>query len=119
MRVLVCSLLVAALGPSLPSDPSAVANDNRTPAGVRVGDTLVLRLTVGPAAWHILGDSNPSFTVLAFAEQGKAPSIPAPLLRVRVGTPIRVSVRNPLDDTLVVRGLGERGSLDSLAVLPV
>jgi FtsP/CotA-like multicopper oxidase with cupredoxin domain len=97
----------------------ASANDNRIPAGVRVGDSLVLRLTVERAAWPILGDSNPAFTVAAFAEEGKAPTIPAPLLRVRVGTPIHVIVRNPLDDTLIVRGLSERGGVfDSLMVLP-
>jgi len=98
----------------------ASPNDNRTPAGERAaGDTLVLRLTVAPAAWHILGDSNPAFTVAAFAEEGRTPTIPAPLLRVRVGTPIHVVVRNPLDDTLMVHGLSERGGvLDSLTVLP-
>ena len=96
-----------------------VANDNRTPAGTMVGDTLELRLTVTPVAWHILGDSAPAFTVLAFAEEGKAPTIPGPLIRARVGTPVRVTVRNPLDDTLVVRGLSERAAMqDSLVVLP-
>jgi len=97
----------------------AVANDNRTPAGTMVGDALALRLTVTPVAWHILGDSEPAFTLLAFAEEGKAPTIPGPLIRVRVGTPVRVTVRNPLDDTLVVRGLSERAAMqDSLVVLP-
>jgi hypothetical protein len=32
-------------------------------------DTLVLRLTVIPSAWHILGDDDPAFTLLAFAEE--------------------------------------------------
>jgi hypothetical protein len=98
---------------------AAVANDNRSPAGTRLGDTLYLRLTVAPAAWHILADSSPAFTVAAFQEEGKAPSIPAPLIRARAGTPIHVVIRNPLDDTLVVRGLSERGGAsDSLVVLP-
>jgi FtsP/CotA-like multicopper oxidase with cupredoxin domain len=97
----------------------AVANDNRTRAGTMVGDTLALRLTVTPVAWHILGDSEPAFTLLAFAEEGKAPTIPGPLIRVRLGTPVRVTVRNPLDDTLVVRGLSEHAAMrDSLVVLP-
>lgn len=97
----------------------AVPNDNRTPAGTYVGDTLVLRLTVKLATWYILGDDEPAFTLLAFAEEGKQPTIPGPLIRVRVGTPVRVTIRNPLDDTLVVRGFGERASArDSLVVLP-
>jgi manganese oxidase len=102
------------------ADPIATPNDNRTPAGRRVGDTLVLHLALGTASWKIFGDSAAPFRVLTFAEEGKAPSIPAPLVRVTVGTPIRVVIRNPLlDDTLVVRGFGERGGLaDSLVVLP-
>ncbi|HEY6784366.1 MAG TPA: hypothetical protein VI159_05410, partial [Gemmatimonadales bacterium] len=115
-------LLVAVAGTTLASrdqaaDPTAVPNDNTTPAGTRVGDTLLLHLTVSSAAWHILGDSNPAIRVAAFAEEGKAPSIPAPLIRVTVGTPIHVVIRNPLDDTLMVRGLSERGGmLDSLVI---
>src|SRR4051812_4766826 len=85
--------------------PTAIANDNRVPAGTQVGDTLLLRLSLTTAAWHILADSAPAFTVAAFQEEGKPPSIPAPLIRVRLGTPIHVEIRNPLDDTLVVRGL--------------
>jgi FtsP/CotA-like multicopper oxidase with cupredoxin domain len=104
---------------SVDARPIASANDNRIPAGTRVRDSLVLRLTIQRVAWHILGDSNPAFTVAAFAEEGKAPTIPAPLLRVRVGTPIRVIVRNTLDDTLMVHGLSERGGIfDSLKVPP-
>jgi multicopper oxidase len=114
--------LIASLGTAFgtaPSMPTAVPNDNRAPAGTRVGDTLFVRLAITVADWHILGDSTPAFTVSAFEEEGKPPSIPAPLIRVRVGTPIHVVIRNPLDDTLVVRGLSERGGAsDSLVVLP-
>lgn len=101
------------------TDPVATANDNRTPAGRRVGDTLDLRLVAGPALWKIFGDSAAPFRVLTFAEEGKAPSIPGPLVRVGVGTPIHVVIRNPLDDTLIVRGFGERGGrLDSMVLAP-
>jgi FtsP/CotA-like multicopper oxidase with cupredoxin domain len=97
----------------------AVANDNRRPAGRMVGDTLMLRLTVTPAPWHILGEHEPAFTVLAFAEEGKRPTIPGPLIRVRVGTPVRVTLRNPLDVTLTVRGFGQGPAIrDSTLVLP-
>ena len=75
----------------------AVANDNATPAGTMVGDTLTLRLTVAPVAWRILGDSDPAFTLLAFAEEGKAPTIPGPLIRVR------------LDRIFVITELADRG----------
>jgi manganese oxidase len=108
-----------ARAPSAPADQFAVANDNRTPAGSLVGDTLVLRLTVSPVEWGILGDSSPGFRVAAFAEEGKRPTIPGPLVRVRVGTPIHVVIHNPLGDTLMFRGLSERGAThDSLAIAP-
>lgn len=101
------------------AEPIAAPNDNRVPAGRYVGDTLALDLTVVTAAWHIVGDSNPALTVAAFAEEGKAPSIPGPLLRVRAGTPIHVTVRNSFDDTLIVHGLTERApTVDSLLLLP-
>lgn len=100
-------------------EQSALPNDNRTPAGRHVGDTLELHLTVSPVVWRILGDKNPGFSLVAFSEEGKAPTIPGPLVRVRAGTPIHVTVRNPLSDTLIIRGLSERGgTLDSLVVLP-
>src|SRR5215207_648268 len=119
VAVSLASLTLMHARPLPPRVERAVANDNRTPAGAMVGDTLALRLTVTPVAWHILGDSAPAFTLLAFAEEGKTPTIPGPLIRVRVGTPVRVTVRNPLDDTLVIRGFGERDAMhDSLVVLP-
>jgi FtsP/CotA-like multicopper oxidase with cupredoxin domain len=97
----------------------AAANDNRTPAGTYVGDTLVLRLTVATVSWYFVGDSNPPLAVAAFAEEGKTPTIPAPLIRVRTGTPIHVVIRNTFDDTLIVRGLSEKTpAVDSLILLP-
>ena len=99
---------------------AALPNDNRTPAGRRIGDTLVLRLVATPVRWYIHTAREPALDVLAFAEDGSAPTIPGPLLRVRAGTPVRVAVRNPLPDTLVVHGLGTRGDgvPDSLVVPP-
>src|SRR5688572_3265756 len=124
MRQLVIVLLAAGLagGPSPKAQVAqqrAAANDNRAPAGVMERDTLVLRMTVTPAEWHILSDSDPAFNVLAFAEEGHTPTIPGPLLRVRVGTPVQVRLRNPLHDTLIIRGFSERARADdSLALAP-
>jgi len=100
------------------ADLTAEPNDNKTPAGTRVGDTLLLRLTVSNVAWYILGDGNPPLRVAAFGEEGKAPTIPAPLIRVRIGTPIHAVIRNPLNDTLVVRGLSERGGMQDSLIIP-
>jgi FtsP/CotA-like multicopper oxidase with cupredoxin domain len=99
--------------------PRAIANDNRAPAGRRVGDTLFLRLAVRRVVWHLDGDGEPGIALLAFAEVGRAPQIPGPLLRAAAGTVIDVTVQNPLPrDTLVVRGLSAPGIADSLVVVP-
>jgi len=84
-----------------------------------LGDTLVLRLVVSRVAWYIHTQKDPALTVLAFGEEGHAPSIPGPLLRVRAGMPVRVTLRNPLRDSLIVHGFGSRGDgvADSL-ILP-
>ena len=109
----------AAHVPKRAAPVSVIANDNRAAAGTYVGDTLVLRLTLATVAWHFLGDGDPALTVAAFAEEGKTPTIPAPLLRVRAGTPIHVFIQNTFDDTLIVRGFSDRSpAVDSLILLP-
>lgn len=76
-----------------------VPNDNRVPAGVQHGDTLTLRLVLRTAEWFPMADSGPSMIVAALAEEGKAPTIPAPLIRVRAGTIVDVTVRHELPST--------------------
>jgi FtsP/CotA-like multicopper oxidase with cupredoxin domain len=104
-----------------PAPPRAVANDNRAPAGRRVGDTVVVRLVARRAAWRIDRDDDPALDVLAFAEEGGPPRVPGPLLRARLGTPFRVAVRNEARDTLFVHGLASRaggGAAPPLVVAP-
>ena len=67
---------------------------------------LDMEIVVGN--WHLLGDKNTPGQVPAFAERGKAPSIPGPLLRVPVGTSIHVTITNPLETTIVIHGLDDR-----------
>ena len=68
--------------------------------------------------WHVLGDDEPGAEILAFAEEGGPLQIPGPMIRVPLGTEIDVTVTNPLDTTLVVKGLSVRkvASMDSLIV---
>jgi FtsP/CotA-like multicopper oxidase with cupredoxin domain len=97
------------------------ANDNRTPAGVLVNDTLKISLTVQMARWYPEAGDGPFAEVAAFAEEGKAPQIPGPLIRAREGTVIVASVRNELaDSTVWVRGLFTRpaAAADSVAIAP-
>ena len=98
--------------------PKTAWNDNRVPAGRLEDGLLTLRLEVRRGMWHVLGDDEPGAEVLAFAEEGKSPQIPGPMIRVPLGTEIDVTVSNPLDTTLVVHGLSDRkvAAMDSLVV---
>lgn len=97
----------------------ALPNDNRVAAGTRVGDTLVVALDVTDAAWHPEGPNGRAIRVPAFAEHGKAPSVPGPMLRVSAGTFVRVTLANRLDRRVVVRGLQDRAaSMDSVVLAP-
>jgi manganese oxidase len=86
--------------------PQVIPNDNRVPAGRMRGDTLEVDLEVRMATWFPEADSGPAVEVAAFAEVGKAPTVPAPLIRVTEGTFIVARVRNRLtDSTISLRGL--------------
>jgi FtsP/CotA-like multicopper oxidase with cupredoxin domain len=89
--------------------PDVVPNDNRVAAGTRHGDTVTVRLVVTRARWVPGAPDGPSVEVEAFAEEGRAPQIPAPLLRVSAGTHVVATVRNALpDSTITVHGLHTR-----------
>lgn len=120
------ALVVAALGVGAagvaplhaPVPPVIQINDNRISAGRMGPGGLSVALEVTSGLWHVLGPDRPAGEVLAFGEVGKAPSIPGPLLRVPLGTPMRVAVTNRHSETLVVRGLTSRRGpvMDSLVV---
>jgi FtsP/CotA-like multicopper oxidase with cupredoxin domain len=103
------------------SPPSILPNDNRSPAGHLTHDTLELHLVVGIAVWHPEADSGPSIEVAAFREEGKAPQVPGPLIRVPAGTAVAATIRNELgDSTLRIYGLVTRPATvhDSLVIPP-
>ncbi|HEX7336797.1 MAG TPA: multicopper oxidase domain-containing protein [Gemmatimonadales bacterium] len=122
MRALSSVALLALLSGGAPEDRSSVVpNDNRIPAGRLAGDTLRLRLVVDVAAWRPEADSGPEIEVPVFAEEGKAPQVPGPLIRVREGTVISATVKNALaDSTLRIYGLATRPAAvhDSLVIPP-
>jgi len=78
---------------------TAVANDNRVPAGEFRNGVLTLKLVASLARWQPEGQgpNDPTRIVQTLAEEGKAPQIPGPLIRVPEGTDIRMSVRNAID----------------------
>jgi FtsP/CotA-like multicopper oxidase with cupredoxin domain len=59
--------------------------------------------------WHPDGDRAPGAEVPAFAEAGKPPEIPGPLIRVPAGTDVALTVHNAVPNTvLTVHGLYAR-----------
>lgn len=114
---LLMSLTSAASSPSEPPpQPNAVvieaisANDNRVAAGTLDGAVLSVRLEAREGRWFPDGDARAGVVVRAFAEPGKAPQVPGPLIRVAEGTTIQLSVRNTLNQPLALHGLTSRGA---------
>jgi len=96
---------------SLPTLPRIEANPNLSPAGDLRGGTLTLHLDIREGDWYPEADTGPSLVVQAFAEEGRAPQIPGPLIRVPAGTEVRATVRNMLDKAAArVYGLHGRPS---------
>ena len=84
-------------------------NDNRRAAGTMRAGLLTLQLEARLGSWHPDGDRAPGAEVPAFAEAGKPPEIPGPLVRVPVGTEVALTVRNAVPNAaLIVHGLHAR-----------
>lgn len=114
--------LVSPAGPgnSL-SLPAVHPNTNRHSAGRLSHDTLRVTLVVRMARWTPEAENGTALAVPAFAEAGRPPEIPGPLLRVPAGTTIDATLRNELpDSTITVRGLVTHPatSQDSLVIVP-
>lgn len=98
--------------PAGPERPEIQWNDNEVPAGTLQDDTLRLDLEVVRGTWRPLGEEGAPVTVLAFAEVGRAPQIPGPMIRTPEGTEVVVSITNPMDASLEVLGLSSRKDPD-------
>ena len=98
--------------------PRVVANDNTVPAGKLVKHVLELSLEVVWSDFFLESNEHPGLRVIAIAEKGKAPTIPAPLIRVATGTKIHAVLHNTLtDSTVTVFGLQQRPSAVADSVL--
>ncbi len=123
MRLLGFAMLLAvtqAFGPARgPETLAVVPNDNREPAGVIRDNVLTVRLEAKLGAWRPDLDVDSAATVQTFAEEGGAPRIPGPLLRVTAGMQVVATVRNSLAEPLRVHGLrGGPFASDTLTVQP-
>lgn len=115
-RFLALALMTACARPG--TAPVRIAtHDNQRSAGALARDTLRVTLEPRLGEWHPQGESDSSTAVWAFAEPGKSPLIPGPLLRVPVGATVQVILRNPRpDSTLTVFGLQQHPGPDTLRV---
>ena len=128
LRAVITGAGLAAFITSCASGPSgmklepglAEPNDNRIAAGTLRRGVLRLDLDAVVTGWRPDRDVDSAVTVQAFAERGRGPTIPGPLLRVAQGTEVRATIRNLIpDSTLVVHGLraGSVGN-DTFSVAP-
>src|SRR5579864_2500093 len=118
--LILVSAALAAQSPSAAAVPLRIeANSNRVPAGTLENGVLTLHLELRPADWYPEADTGPSMRVYAFGEEGKAPQVPGPLIRVPQGTQIRVTLHNLLPAAAVVHGLhqhpGDAGDVVQVA----
>lgn len=100
-----------------PADaPTALTNDNRTPAGTLRDGVLTVRLVALTAMWYPEGPNGCAIPQYTFAEEGKSPQIPGPLLRFPAGTEVRVTIRNALPLPVAIWGLrdGRRSASEAL-----
>ena len=105
--------------------PVVEPNPNVERSGVLRGGVLDVSLDATTGNWWIDGPHHPPMTVEAFAEPGKAPLMPGPLVRARQGTEIRLSVHNSLRTSLTffvpaaVHGGPDRmTAMDSTVIAP-
>lgn len=91
------------------STDRVIPNDNRVAQGILRNGELTLHLEARTGTWFPDADDGPSVVLPMFAEVGRAPQNPGPLIRVPAGTRIRVSIHNALRDSiLTVYGLHTR-----------
>jgi manganese oxidase len=98
--------------------PVAVANDNRAAAGELKNNILELKLEMSEAVWYPEEDGGGHRDAFVFAESGRAPQTPGPLIRVAQGTEIHASIRNTLPLAAKIYGLHRHpgDAKDSLSV---
>src|SRR5579862_2640269 len=98
----------------------ASINDNRISAGQFTDGILNLHLELRRATWYPESDTGVHKDVYAFAEEGRAPQVPGPLLRVPKGTVIHASLHNSLPEAAKVYGLHRHpgDAKDAIALAP-
>src|SRR4051794_28932367 len=122
-RVMLAAAVLLGTAAHLPSSaqgaslPRVVTHENRSAAGTLKGGVLTLNLEITKGDWYPEAESGPHIAVYAFAEAGKAPAIPGPLVRVPVGTKISATVKNALAVPMEMHGLFTRPGREEAVVV--
>lgn len=96
-------------GVESPAPPEILSNGNRRAAGRLRHGVLTIRLEASTGIWRPEAQSGPGRVVHAFAEEGRAPQIPGPLLRVHEGVEIHATIKNLIPGaTLKLYGMATR-----------
>ena len=85
-----------------------LSNDNTRPAGQLEGNVLTIRLYADVGSARPAGPQGAPIVVAAFGEEGAGLSAPGPIIRVREGTTVVLTLRNALGTALRVEGLCAR-----------
>jgi FtsP/CotA-like multicopper oxidase with cupredoxin domain len=94
-------------------------NDNSAAAGRLEAGLLTVSLTAAPGVWYPEEAEGPGHQVYAFGEEGRGLSTPGPMLRVPVGTAIKVTIRNRVPGKpLHVHGFHDRPGSPTVLVVP-
>lgn len=80
-------------------------NNNHKSGGRLTKQNFELNLEARMGTWYPDGATGDGLTVAAFGEVGKALQVPGPLIRVPIGTIVRITVRNKLGKPLTMFGL--------------
>ena len=117
---LVLAMLTAApsAGPRTARRATVAPNPNTVAAGTLRDGVLSLDLDATTGAWPADGGKAPASGVPVFAERGKQASMPGPLIRVRAGTTVHVTLRNTLARPLTFYLPTSPSTIDSVLVAP-
>ncbi len=88
--------------------PKVVTHDNLKSAGVLKDGVLTVHLELKEGAWHPDADDAPAIPALTITEEGAAPSMPGPMIRVPEGTRVHVFFKNTQFFPVFVFGLNQR-----------
>lgn len=108
---LVCSVLVAISSlavADLSKLPKVVTHDNLKSAGVLKDGVLTIHLELKEGAWHPDAEDAPAIPALTITEEGAAPSMPGPMIRVPEGTRIHAYLKNTQIFDVFVHGMHTR-----------